>query len=351
MARLLYRHSRRPDAVQQQRLGPHKQNEAVARRPHAKIRDSKSLPMLLRFLSAALLALACASPAFAADAAPVAWWIWPLALFVACFALGIIAVLSGVGGGVLFVPVVGSFFPFHLDFVRGAGLLLALSGALSAAPALLASGLASLRLAMPFALIGSVASIAGAMIGLALPTAVTQIALGVTILAIALLMWRSKRADAPEVAAPDRLAAALGLRGAFHDPAAGRDIAWQTHRTVPGLWLFSGIGLLAGMFGLGAGWANVPVLNLVLGAPLKLSVGTSGVVLAIVDTSAAWVYLHRGAVLPLMAVPSIVGMMLGAKIGARLLRVTPTATVRKAVIGLLLVAGGRALLKGTGLWA
>jgi hypothetical protein len=285
-----------------------------------------------------------------ATAAALAWWIWPIALFAATFALGIVAVLSGVGGGVLFVPIVGSFFPFHLDFVRGAGLLLALAGALSAAPSLLAGGLASLRLAMPFALVGSAASIAGALIGLALPADVMQAALGATILAIAALMWRSQRAEHPEVAAPDRLSAALGLRGSFHDPASGRDIAWQTHRTPAGLAFFAGIGLLAGMFGLGAGWANVPVLNLVLGAPLKLAVGTSGVVLSVIDTSAAWIYLHSGAVLPLITVPSIVGVMLGAKLGARLLRVVPAATVRRIVIALLLVAGARALLKGTGLW-
>ena len=285
-----------------------------------------------------------------AATAAVAWWIWPIALFAATFALGIVAVLSGVGGGVLFVPIVGSFFPFHLDFVRGTGLLLALSGALSAAPSLLSAGLASLRLAMPFALVGSAASIVGALVGLALPAAVMQAALGATILAIAALMWRARRSEHPEVAAPDRLALMLGLRGAFHDPASGRDIAWQTHRTPAGLALFAGIGLLAGMFGLGAGWANVPVLNLVLGAPLKLSVATSGVVLAVIDTSAAWIYLHSGAVLPLITVPSIVGVMLGAKVGARLLRVARASTVRTAVIVLLLLAGTRALLKGTGIW-
>ena len=284
------------------------------------------------------------------DAAAIPWWVWPIALFAVSFAIGIVAVVAGIGGGVLFVPIVGSFFPFHLDFVRGTGLLLALAGALSAAPSLLASGLASLRLAMPFALVGSVSSIAGALIGLALPAAVMHAALGATILAIAAFMWRAKRSEQPEVAAPDRLASMLGLRGAFHDYASRREITWQTHRTPAGLLLFAGIGLLAGMFGLGAGWANVPVLNLVLGAPLKLSVATSGVVLSVIDTSAAWIYLHSGAVLPLIAVPSIVGVMLGAKVGARLLRVAPAATVRKLVIALLLVAGARAVLKGTGLW-
>jgi uncharacterized protein len=286
-----------------------------------------------------------------AETATVAWWLWPIALFVATFALGIIAVLSGVGGGVLFVPIVGSFFPFHLDFVRGTGLLLALAGALSAAPSLLAGGLASLRLAMPFALVGSVASIAGALIGLALPAAVLQTALGATILAIAALMWRSQRSEQPEVARPDRLSSLLGLRGTYHDPAAMREVDWQIHRAPAGLALFAVIGLMAGMFGLGAGWANVPVLNLVLGAPLKLSVATSGVVLSVVDTSAAWIYLHSGAILPLITVPSLVGVMLGAKVGARLLRVAPAATVRIVVIVLLLVAGARALLKGTGVWS
>ena len=159
------------------------------------------------------------------------WWAWPIALFALTFAMGIVAVLAGVGGGVLFVPIVGAFFPFHLDFVRAAGLLLALTGALSAAPALLASGMASLRLAMPLALVGSVTSIVGALVGLALPTQAVQLALGSTILAIALIMWRAGRSEHPQVMQPDRLGIALGMRGAYHDAASGEEVRWQVHRT------------------------------------------------------------------------------------------------------------------------
>ena len=286
----------------------------------------------------------------ATTAAALAWWAWPILLFVTTFALGIVAVLSGVGGGVLFVPIVGGFFPFHLDFVRGTGLLLALSGALSAAPTLIASGLASLRLAMPFALVGSTASIFGALLGLALPASLMQTALGASILAIAALMWRAKRSEFPEAGAPDPLGDALRLSGVFRDARDGTTHAWRVHRTPAGLAVFALIGMLAGMFGLGAGWANVPALNLLLGAPLKVSVATSGLVLAVTDTSAAWIYLHSGAVLPLLTVPSIIGMMLGAKIGARLLRVAPAAKIRVAVLALLLLAGVRSLLKGLGWW-
>ncbi len=305
------------------------------------------MPLRLRLFF--LAALIYAAPAAAADGALASWWLWPIALFVVTFALGVFAVLAGVGGGVLFVPIVSGFFPFHLDFVRGAGLMLALSGALSAGPGLLRGGLASLRLAMPLALIGSITSIIGANIGLALPTRIVQTALGTVILAIVLLMWRAKRSEFPAVAASDPLAVALRLHGVFHDPGADRDVEWKVHRTPAGIALFAGIGLLAGMFGLGAGWANVPALNLLMGVPLKLSVGTSGFLLSVIDTSAAWVYINRGAVLPLLVAPSIIGVMLGARIGARLLRVAPAATIRRVVIVLLLVAGARALAKGLGL--
>src|SRR5438067_4006536 len=155
------------------------------------------------------------------------WWIWPIALFAITFAMCIVAVLAGVGGGVLFVPIMAAFFPFHIDFVRAAGLLLAITTALSAAPALLRSGLASVRLAMPLTLVSSVTSLAGALIGLALPSATLQAALGLAILGIALLMWRSRGAEHPDVPRADALGAALGMQGVYHDPALARDVAWR----------------------------------------------------------------------------------------------------------------------------
>ncbi|HET7528438.1 MAG TPA: sulfite exporter TauE/SafE family protein, partial [Burkholderiaceae bacterium] len=278
------------------------------------------------------------------------FWIWPLALFALCFLLGIVAVIAGIGGGVLFVPIVGSFFPFHLDFVRGAGLLVALASALSAGPTLLRSGLGSLRLALPMAVLASAASIAGATVGLAMPAQVVQMLLGGVVLGIVGLMLIAGRSEFPRVERSDSLAQALALNGVFVDGASQRVVQWRVHRTLPGLLTFLAIGVLAGMFGIGAGWANVPALNLLMGAPLKVAAGTSGVVLSLVDSAAAWVYINKGAVLPMIAVPSVVGMMLGARIGARLLNVLNGAVIRRLVIAVLLFAGARALLKGTGVW-
>jgi len=284
------------------------------------------------------------------EAAVAPWWIWPLALFAVSFAIGIVAVLGGIGGGVLFVPIVASFFPFHLDFVRGAGLVLALAGTLAAGPTLLRNRMASLRLVMPLALAGSVASFAGAVVGLSMPTDALQTALGIIVVAIAVLIWLSKDAYGPGAIESDALGAALRMKGDYEDPAAGARIDWRTHRTLAGFGAFGAIGFLGGLFGLGAGFANVPAFNLLMAAPLKVAVGSSGLIISIINSSAAWVYLHRGALLPILAVPAILGVMLGSRIGARLLAVTPAATVRRVVVAVMLLAGGRALLRGLGIW-
>ena len=86
-----------------------------------------------------------------------------------------------------------------------------------------------------------------------------------------------------------------------------------------------------------------------MGAPLKISVATSKFLLSITDTSAAWIYLNSGAVIPLIVVPSIVGIMLGSMVGVRILARAKIAVVKWIVIGLLGFAGVRALLKGLGI--
>ena len=316
----------------------------------------KTIKSLGIVLLGALLVTVIVAPALAETAAVppdsgsgYPWWMWPLVLLAVTFVMGIAAVLGGVGGGVLFVPIISGFFPFHLDFVRGTGLLVALAGALAAGPGLLKMNLASLRLAIPVALIASTFAIIGAMAGLALPTNVIQISLGVTILGICVLMLTAKKSELPDVPKADKIASVLRIYGVYQEGSTGQVIDWKVHRTPQGLVLFIVIGVMAGMFGLGAGWANVPVLNLLMGAPLKISVATSKFLLSITDTSAAWIYMNQGCVIPLMVVPSVVGIMLGSFVGVRLLRVAKPGLVRWIVIGMLGFAGLRALMKGLGL--
>ncbi len=290
--------------------------------------------------------------AWAADAsASAAWpaWVWLLLLLVTAFVIGLFGVMAGIGGGVLFVPLVSSFFPFHIDYVRGAGLFIALGSSLAATPYLLRQNLASLKLAMPVALVASVFSIVGAQLGLwlsGLDPRYVQGALGVTIIAIGAFMLGvppNRQENLPEL---DSLAKQLGLFGQYRSDS-GELADWTVFRTAKGLVGFIVVGLVAGMFGLGAGWANVPLINLVMGVPLKVAVATSNLSISIASP-AAWVYLNQGAVLPALVAPSMLGVMSGSLIGSRLLPYVPTSVIRKMVIGVLFLSGLRSLLKGFG---
>lgn len=291
-----------------------------------------------------------APPPAPAAGSTVPWWVWPLVLFVFCFALGIVAVVAGVGGGVLYVPLVAGFFPFHIDFVRSSGLLIGLAGALAAGPGLIQRGLASLRLVLPCALAASIGSLIGAHVGLAMEGPQVELALGLCMIAVLALMLAARSDEFPAAGRESRLAAWLGLGGAYHEESLGRQVTWNVHRVGLGLVLFVGVGFLGGMFGLGAGWANVPLLNLGMGLPLKMAVAGSVLLISISNATAAWEYLDRGAWLPIMAIPSMLGLMLGTGIGVKLLGRSRPRNVRTVVIAVLAFAALRTILKGLGIW-
>ena len=303
------------------------------------------------------------------------------ALLALCFFVGMAAVVAGVGGGVMFVPLATALFAIHVDFIRGAGLMVALVGAISSAPALLSKRLGRPSVSIPLALSGSLGSIAGARIGLVVPERGILIALGVLMLSVAIqtvLQARSERSrsrpdacasssqrlrPAPDACASSsqrlrpapliahqashglsaRLARGWGLYGVFEDPADGSQVRWEARRLVPALLLFVGVGAIGGMLGVGAGWANVPVLVTVMGLPVKMAAATSGLIILANSSAAAWIYLQRGAIDPLIVVPAVSGMIVGTKIGARLLgRASPDA-VRALIVALLSLAGVRTL--------
>jgi uncharacterized membrane protein YfcA len=298
----------------------------------------------------ALLAVEHAAAQPSGPAAPERWWVWPIGLFLVTLLLGVLAVIGGLGGGTIFVPVVSGFFPFHIDYVRAAGLFVALASALAAGPDLLRRNLADLRLALPISLAASASAIVGARVGLRVPGAYLHLALGMLVLGIVAIMAVGRGALVPDVRESDPLSRLLGIGSGYWDEAMAARVEWRVHRTWLGLVLFLLIGLVGGMFGVGAGWANVPVLNLLMGVPLKVAVGTSVFTLSVTATSAAWVYLHDGAVLPLVVVPSVVGMMLGAWVGVKLLIVLKPEVVRRVVLAVLAFAGLRTFVRGIELW-
>jgi len=280
------------------------------------------------------------------------WWFWPLALFIFTLVIGIIAPVSGVGGGVLFVPLATAFFPFHVDFIRGAGLIMALTSALSSAPQLMKRGLANIKIMAPVVVVSMITSVLGGMAGLWITNAFPQgkhyvnIALGIVLFVIFVVMIRSKRVEYPEVKKIDPLTQKLGIQGEWFEPSLDRVVQYQTTNLPIALPAFAAVGFIAGMFGLGAGWANVPVLNLIMCAPIKVATSTSMLIIAVNDAAAAWVYLANGAILPVIVIPSVLGITIGARIGARVAARARPRLVRYLVLAIMLLAAVLDIIKG-----
>ncbi len=293
----------------------------------------------------------------AAGGPQIEMWATMGALFILGLLIGTAAVVAGVGGGVMFVPLASALFAIHVDFIRGAGLMVALVGAIAAAPVLLQRRLSRARISVPLALAGSAGSILGARIGLRVPENAIMVALGVLMLGVAaqtiIQAVRARGTDAaPDAGAPEppvrpslsaRLAAAWHLSGSYRDPGSGETVEWRARNIVPAMVLFVGIGMIGGALGVGAGWANVPVLSSLMGLPLKLAAATSGLIIVANSSAAAWIYLREGALDPLIVVPAVTGMIGGTRIGARLLGHARPEVVRVLVIVVLLLAGVRTL--------
>jgi uncharacterized membrane protein YfcA len=91
----------------------------------------------------------------------------------------------------------------------------------------------------------------------------------------------------------DRLAVQLGFVGEFWEESLGSVVRYGVGRTAWGLAAVFGVGLVSGVFGVGGGWALVPVFNLVMGLPLKVAVACSEATIALGDAAAA-TYLSAG---------------------------------------------------------
>lgn len=191
-----------------------------------------------------------------------------LILLIGCLAIGILAVLAGVGGGVIFTPVMMDFTPIDSFIVRATGLLVAMAGALVAARPFLRRGITNIKIlfwsAVPYTVCCAIgALLAGyvkAFMGLK-GEAFVRGALDLIVIGIGLLfIFAGKRIEYPEVENVDRFTERLGLAMAYWEDSLGKVVDYKVKHADIALILFSVVGLISGFFGLGAGWAMVPVL-------------------------------------------------------------------------------------------
>ena len=285
---------------------------------------------------------------------PLAAWGIVVGSFVLSFIIAIVAVLGGVGGGVIFTPVMLGFTSVDTLLVRSTGLVVAMfSGLVSSGP-FMRKGLADIRLVFYCAIPIIIGAMAGSQVAINMAEnmgetgdAIVRLLLGgvLVFIAVMFILGGSKN-EYPQAKKIDKLSDKLNLKSRYWEESLNKTVHYQPTKALLGGILFFVVGFTGGFFGLGGGWAVVPVLNLVMTVPLKISAASSGVLLAIGNAAAIWPYIVKGALIAIIAAPWMIGQVIGGIMGAHILAKIKAGFVRNILIVLLILTSIKLISRG-----
>jgi uncharacterized membrane protein YfcA len=247
-----------------------------------------------------------------------------------------------------------AFTPVDSLIVRGTGLIVAMfSGLVSTGP-FMKSGLANLKLSMYCCIGYGIGAFIGAQGAIMVSDKMgesgegfVRIALGIIVLILASYFLRGGiKIEWPQISKVDRFTRWIGLSQPYYEESLKKVVDYTLTRAGWGLLTMIFVGTISGFFGLGAGWAIVPTMNLIMGVPLKVAAACSGVLIGMGDCISVWPYILSGAVIPLFAGIWLVGQVLGGIVGAQVLIAVKSGSVRIILIGILLFSGFGLISKG-----
>jgi uncharacterized protein len=257
---------------------------------------------------------------------------------------GLLGSLVGVGGGIIVVPALSLLLGVSIQKAIAASIVSVIATSSGAAASYLDERIANMRLGMVL----EVATVIGALVGAGVAAWVSGRALFIIFaVVLAYTAWTMVRRRTGEAKAlPDPLADRLRLHSSFFDRALGREVTYRVSRTRLGLAVSFVAGVSSGLLGIGGGVLKVPVMNLGMGIPIKACTATSNFMIGVTAAASAAVYLMRGEVLPFIAAPVAVGVLVGAKTGAGLLSGMKNNSIRIIFVAVLFVSAVQMLLKG-----
>ena len=276
-----------------------------------------------------------------------------LILALVAIAAGFVGSLSGLGGGVVMIPVLLIFFGVPFPIAVGTGSVTILATSATTGAAYVRDRLTDIRIGMFL----EIATVPGALVGAGLTVFLTHsnldqallIALGFVLLSIVPGAIGRRHEELPSGVVPDPRSLALGFRGEYPDAALGRTVAYQAGDTDSALGVMFGAGIVSGMFGIGAGVFKVLALDRYLHLPMKVSTATSNFMIGVTAAAGAGVLLAAGYINPVIGAPVAVGTVVGAYIGSRILPGLHNRTVRWIFVPVIVALAVETILRGFGL--
>jgi uncharacterized protein len=244
------------------------------------------------------------------------------------FAAGLIGSLTGLGGGVVLIPMLTLGFGVDIRYAIGASLVSVIATSSGAAAAYVREGYTNIRVGMLLEIATSLGAIAGAVLAARVNPAWIGLILGVVLLQAAYTSTRPHPPGAAdrERAAPDWLARALRLDGTYPTP---QGMAAYHVQSVPvGFALMGVAGVLSGLLGIGSGAIKVLAMDRAMKLPFKVSTTTSNFMIGVTAAASAGIYLGKGYIDPGLAMPVMLGVLAGSHLGTRLLAKSPVGKLR-----------------------
>ena len=263
------------------------------------------------------------------------------------FATGVVGALTGLGGGIILVPMLVLIFHIHMRYAAGASLVAVIATSSGAAAAFLSEGYTNLRVGMFLQLTSIGGGIVGAFLLTIVPVPVLMTAFGLILLYSGYLSFRRKE-GLDETQPSDPLAVRLQMEGSF--PAAGGWQPYKVYRVIPSFLLMGAAGIISGLLGIGAGAVNVLAMDQVMRLPYKVSTSTSNFMIGITAAASAGIYLHHGYIDPVLAMPVMLGVFGGAVVGARLLMFLRAKPLRIFFSVVVLIMALEMIYKGLMQW-
>lgn len=250
-----------------------------------------------------------------------------LAVFLAigAFGAGLLGALTGLGGGLVVVPMMTLLFHIDLRYAIGASLVSVIATSSGAAAAYVREGFTNVRIGIFLEVATTIGALVGAALAGFIPTNALAVLFGIVLLYTAyrsFLPREEHSIDGPS----DPLAMRLRLNSTYPTPDGLRAYSVQGVKT--GFALMFAAGILSALLGIGSGVVKVLAMDHTMKLPFKVSTTTSNFMIGVTAAASAGVYLHRGYIEPTIAFPVMLGVLAGALLGARILAYASTRWLR-----------------------
>jgi uncharacterized membrane protein YfcA len=259
------------------------------------------------------------------------------------FVAGLLGSLTGLGGGVVLVPLLTLFFKVDIRYAIGASLVSVIATSSGAAAAYVKEGFSNIRIGMFLEIATTLGALLGAFLATLVSTKAIAIIFGATLLYSAYLSRKPRSAEQREVP-PDPLATRLRMNGSFPSRAGIRH--YNVQRVPLGFTLMFGAGALSGLLGIGSGAVKVLAMDHAMRIPFKVSTTTSNFMIGVTAAASAGVYLNRGYVDPGLAMPVMLGVLAGSLLGVRILMKAETKMLRLVFSIVIVTLGLQMIYKG-----